>query len=76
MTSSDSKKVLKQISHKPGKMAKFNKYNTPKDRKFGKRAKRCKITGNTRGVIHRYGIEMDRKTFRKNAQKLGFKKYS
>lgn len=76
MTSSDHRKVLKQLSGKPGKLAKFKKHNTPKPRKFGKNAKRCRITGNTKGVIHKYGIDMDRKTFRKNALKLGFKKYS
>lgn len=76
MTQSQHDKVLKQLGKKPGKYKKYKKYNTPKERKYGKAAKKCKMTGATRGVIHKYGINLCRKTFRQFATKLGFKKYS
>jgi len=76
MTTSNHTKVLKQIKNKPGKYAKYLKNNVPKKRKFGKNTKPCRVTGSTHGVIHKYGIDMDRQTFKNNARKLGFKKYS
>ncbi|MCF7871822.1 30S ribosomal protein S14 [Candidatus Woesearchaeota archaeon] len=76
MTQADHTKVLKQIQKKPGKYAKYKKYSIPKERDQGKYKKRCRMTGATRGVIHKYGINLCRKTFRQFATKLGFKKYS
>ena len=75
MTQSSHTKVLKQLESKPGKLAKWKKHNVPKVRTSGKKAKQCLITGATRGVIHKYGLRICRRTFRANALELGFKKY-
>ena len=76
MTASDYRKVLKQIGHKPTKLAKWKKHNVPKQRAFGATVKRCEWTGSRRGVIHKYGLKIARQKFREIAKKLGFKKYS
>ena len=75
MTQSTHTKVLKQIGKKPGKHAKWKKHNVPKERTTGKKAKKCLVTGATRGVIHKYGLRICRRTFRESALELGFKKY-
>jgi|APSaa5957512576_1039674.scaffolds.fasta_scaffold101556_2 ribosomal protein S14 len=76
MTTSDSKKVVKQLKHKPAKMIKFKKYNTPKTRSCGR--KKCTMCGRTGvgGMINSYGLKLCRCCFRANAKELGFKKYS
>jgi small subunit ribosomal protein S14 len=76
MTTSDHTKVLRQIAGKPGKMAKYRKNNTPKERKHGEMTHRCKTCGRTGAHISKYGIHLCRHCFRDNALKLGFKKYS
>jgi small subunit ribosomal protein S14 len=76
MTTSDHSKVLKQIAQKPGKMAKYKKYNVPKARTQGEMAKKCRTCGRTGSHISKYGINLCRHCFRENALKLGFKKYS
>ncbi len=76
MTTSDHAKVLKQISGKPGKVAKYKKYNTPKKRNHGEAQHRCRRCGRTGAHISKYGLKMCRHCFRENALKLGFKKYS
>jgi len=76
MTASDYKKVLKQIGHKPGKFAKFNKNNIPKDRSFGESTKKCKFCGRTGAHISKYNMNICRHCFRENAKDLGFKQYN
>ena len=76
MTQSSHEKVLSQIRQKPGKYQKYLKHNTPRQRKFGKSVKKCVLTGATRGVIHKYGLQLCRKSFREFALDLGFKKYN
>ena len=76
MTTSDHTKVLKQIGNKPGKVAKYNKYNKPKDRKHGESVRKCQLCGRTGGHISKYGLKICRHCFRDNATELGFKKYS
>lgn len=77
MTSSNHKKVLKQLKGKPAKLAKFNKYNVPKERSCSIQNKRCRVTGRVgKGVISKYGLNVCRQSFREIAQKIGFKKYS
>lgn len=76
MTASHHSKVLKQIGHKPGKVAKYNKHNVPKDTHERKNQLRCEISGSRRGVIHKYGINLSRHKFREIAEELGFRKYS
>ena len=76
MTTSDHKKVLTQIGHKPGKFKKWEKHNTPRDRKFGESTKKCESCGRTGGHISMYGLNMCRQCFRDHALKLGFKKFN
>lgn len=76
MTSSKWDKPLKQLKHKPVKMAKYIKHNKPKKRSCGKAKVSCKITGTHRGLIRKYGLDICRHSFREVAQSLGFKKYN
>ena len=76
MTYSDYKKVFKQLRAKPVKLKKFMKHNAPKERKFGRSARRCRRCGRMRGHIKKYGLDLCRQCFREIATKLGFKKYS
>ncbi len=75
MTTSDPKKMLKQLENKPGKKAKYLKHNLPRDRKFGESVNKCKICGRTHAHISKYGLHLCRQCFRLKALKLGFKKY-
>jgi small subunit ribosomal protein S14 len=76
MTSSDHKKVFKQLAGKPAVLAKFIKHNKPKERKFGIAAKRCENCGRFGALVNQYGINLCRHCFRQMAEELGFKKYS
>lgn len=76
MTASDHKKVLVQISHKPGVMSKYIKNNVPRARKFGESTRKCSICGRTGGHISKYGLDVCRQCFREHALKLGFKKFN
>lgn len=76
MTTSDPKKVLKQIGEKSGKILKFKKHNLPKKRKSGMMTKKCRRCGRVGGHISKYGLDLCRQCFRETALKLGFKKYS
>jgi len=75
MTTSDPRKILKQIEHKP-RAVKFKKHNLPKDRKFGRNTKVCKRCGRKGAHIGKYGLGLCRQCFRDVALSLGFKKYS
>ena len=37
--------------------------------------RKCKLCGNVRGLIQKYGLYVCRKCFRENAEELGFRKY-
>lgn len=74
MTAKNYSKVFNQLSAKPAKMQKYEKHNSPTDRKVGKGVTKCKLCGTTRGVIGKYGLGICRRCFRLNALKLGFKK--
>ena len=76
MTTSDHTKVLSQIGHKPGKYAKYLKYNVPRKRKIGESTKKCDVCGRTGGHISKYGLNICRQCFRDNALELGFKKFN
>lgn len=39
------------------------------------RKKRCKMCGVQKGVISKYKLDICRRCFKQNAEKLGFKKY-
>lgn len=70
------KRAKRQIENKPLKLARFMKFNKPKERKHGKGAVSCRICGKTEGVINKYGLHFCRQCFREQAERLGFKKYS
>ncbi len=37
--------------------------------------RKCRICGNTRGLIRKYGLYVCRRCFREQAEKIGFRKY-
>ena len=76
MTTSDHKKVFKQLNAKPIKKAKFIKFNQPKTRSCGRALRKCKQCGRVGGHIGKYGLHLCRQCFREVATELGFKKYS
>ncbi|MBC8444134.1 30S ribosomal protein S14 [Candidatus Woesearchaeota archaeon] len=76
MTTSSYKKVFKQLKVKPAKLAKFIKHNAPKERKFGRSTKKCKICGREHASINKYKLNICRTCFRDIATKIGFKKYN
>jgi len=66
----------KQVERKPGKLSRFNKFCSPKKRKFGKTTHICRRCGKTSGVIVKYGLLYCRQCFRDEAYKIGFRKFS
>jgi small subunit ribosomal protein S14 len=46
-----------------------------KDRKHGKRVRRCVRCGSRAAVFQRLGLNLCRRCFREMAHKMGFKKY-
>jgi small subunit ribosomal protein S14 len=66
----------KQIEKKPVKLARFIRFNKPKNRKFGRNAYPCRRCGKTEGVINKYGLRYCRQCFREIAKELGFEKYN
>jgi len=76
MTASDHTKVLKQIAHKKGKLEKWKKHNTPKERVGDARKRRCKLCGRMGAHISRYNLHLCRQCFRQYAMEIGFKKYN
>lgn len=76
MTTSNHKKVFKQLKVKPAKLTKFIKHNAPKERKFGRSTKKCKICGRKYASINKYHLGICRTCFRDIATKIGFKKYN
>lgn len=76
MTTSDYKKVFKQLKQKPAKLAKYKKHNAPKKRTTGIALRKCKRCGRMRGHNSKYGLHLCRQCFRDIATKIGFKKYN
>ena len=76
MTYSNYNKVFKQLRAKPVKLAKYIKHNSPKERKFGPTTKHCRICGNERCHIRKYGLDVCRRCFRQYATDIGYKKYN
>lgn len=75
MTTSDYKKMLKQLVVKPAKLEKFKKHNFPKPRKFGRSVNKCRRCGRMGAHVGKYKIRLCRQCFREVAKKIGFKKY-
>ena len=44
-------------------------------RKMGKDSRGCRVTGAKQGLIRKYGINMSRRTFREQAELIGFQKF-
>ena len=76
MTTSDYRKVFKQLKVKPVKLAKYKKHNAPKKRSVGKALHKCRRCGRQGGFIQKYGLNLCRQCFRDIATKIGFKKYN
>ena len=76
MTTSDWRKVFKQLKAKPAKLQKYIQHNAPKKRATGARNHPCRRCGRTGGHISKYNIDLCRHCFREIAAKIGFKKYS
>jgi len=76
MSASDWRKVLKQLKSKPHVAEKYQKFNKPKDRKFGVASKKCELCGRFGAHISSFNINMCRHCFREVAEKIGFKKYN
>ena len=76
MTTSDYKKVFKQLKAKPVILEKYKRLNSPKDRSCGRANKKCQRCGRMGGHIDKYGLNLCRQCFREIAQKIGFEKYS
>lgn len=51
-----------------------NKLFEKRPKKYGKDSRSCRQTGNNRGVIQKYGMNLTRKSFREKADLLGFVK--
>jgi len=75
MPASDYKNLLKQLEAKPQLLRRFDKYNKPKERKFGIAAFRCERCGRFGAHIKKYGLNLCRQCFREIAESLGFKKF-
>lgn len=76
MTTSDYRKVFRQLDAKPVKKAKFLKFNRPKKRSCGLALRKCSQCGRVGGHVRKYGLSLCRHCFRETATQLGFKKYS
>ena len=74
MTASNWNKMHTQLKHKPVKWKKYQKHNKPKDRTCGRARFKCKITGTSRGLIRKYGLDICRHAFREVAKERGFRK--
>lgn len=44
-------------------------------RTYGPDSKLCRVSGNSHAMIHKYGLQMNRKCFRELAPLIGFNKY-
>ena len=75
MTTSNFKKVFKQLKAKPSKLNKYIKHNAPKKRTCGIALKPCRRCGRHNGHVSKYGLDLCRQCFREVAPKIGFKKY-
>ena len=74
MTTKDWRKAFKQLRGKPGKMQKYLKHNSPKERATGQGKIRCRRCGRYGAHIGLYSLDLCRTCFRDIALKIGFKK--
>ena len=76
MTTSNWKKMFKQLDSKPAVKEKFIKHCKPKERKTGIAAKKCEKCERYGAHIKSYGLNLCRQCFREIAEEIGFIKYS
>jgi small subunit ribosomal protein S14 len=76
MTTSNHRKMLKQLKVKPAKLKKFLKHCGKKERKEGKSSNPCVRCGRFGAHIGSYDLNLCRQCFREIATKIGFKKYN
>lgn len=57
-------------------MTRKKKLRTQDAMRKGRGVRRSKLTGNARGLVRKYGLNISRKDFRERAVELGFRKYS
>jgi ribosomal protein S14 len=69
-------RVRKQIEKKPVKLARYEKFNKKKPRKYGRNVIHCRKCDTTRGVMKKYDLNYCRRCFREDAEKIGFNKFS
>lgn len=75
MTTSDHKKMFKQLDRKPEIKQKYIKHNSPKIRSCGAANRKCRRCGRTGAHVRKYGLGFCRQCFRELAQSLGFHRY-
>ncbi|MBI2669183.1 30S ribosomal protein S14 [Candidatus Woesearchaeota archaeon] len=75
MTTSDYRKVFKQLNAKPVKKAKYEKFNSPRKKSCGIALRHCKNCGRLGAHIAKYGLHLCRHCFREMSVGLGFKKF-
>ena len=75
MTTSNFKKVFRQLTHKPFKLQKYIKHNAPKKRGCGFTTRHCRRCGRHKAHIDSYGLDLCRQCFREVSTEIGFKKY-
>ena len=75
MTTSDYRKMLRQLKSKPIKYKKFLKSSAPKKRSTGKALRTCVRCGRNGAHINKYGLHLCRHCFREIAEDIGFRQY-
>jgi small subunit ribosomal protein S14 len=76
MTTSDWKKMFKQLKKKPVKLKKYIKFNAPKKRTTGRGKNKCYRCGRHAAHISKYSLNICRTCFREVAKNIGFRRYS
>lgn len=76
MTTSDWRKITRQLRSKPAILKKFLKHNKPKVRTTGISMFKCEVCGRHGARVSSYNLNLCRQCFRELAPELGFKKYS
>lgn len=76
MTASDWSKIAKQLRSKPEVLAKFTRFNKPKQRTTGIATQKCERCARFGAHIKQYNLNLCRQCFREIAEEIGFKKYN
>lgn len=76
MTASDWSKIAKQLRNKPAILAKFTRFNKPRQRTTGITTQKCERCWRFGAHIKQYNLNLCRQCFREIAEEIGFKKYN